>query len=80
MVEWLHVRALQLHDSPPASTASPPASSAAAAADSGHCFEVQLADGRVLVIRADTPTQRALWAREILRLASYPTRAEPTPH
>ena len=75
VIEWLHVRSLRLligaaAANAAAPVASPPPSPGTAAAD-GHCFEVQLADGRILDIRADTPTQRALWAREILRLASW---------
>jgi len=42
-----------------------------ASARDGHCFEVRLSDGRSLEMRADTTTQRALWVREVLRLASW---------
>ena len=39
--------------------------------ESGYCFDVRLSDGRALQMRADTLTQRALWVREMLRLASW---------
>ena len=69
VVEWLHMRSVTLLTNTSSST-STLASSPTAAAD-GHAFEITLADGMKLVIRADTPTQRALWVREILRLASW---------
>ena len=62
--EWLDLRTLRLCADP-----APPSSSAFASA--GHAFELTLADGRRLLLRADTATQRALWARELLRLASW---------
>uniref|UniRef100_A0A7S2CGS0 PH domain-containing protein n=1 Tax=Haptolina brevifila TaxID=156173 RepID=A0A7S2CGS0_9EUKA len=48
-----------------------PATASASASSSGSTFQMRLSDGRSLSVRVDTPTQRALWVREILRLASW---------
>lgn len=68
VVEWLHVQNVQLHTPPPSRTGRTATSTQAAEHLS---FEITLDDGRTLVMRADTPTQRAMWVREILRLTSW---------
>lgn len=64
--EWLHFRSLRLAPSTSAARSSPSGSSFASAD-----FELTLSDGRHLSLRTDSPTQRALWVRELLRLASW---------
>jgi len=67
-------------DPPPAAATSTAAAITAAASGSacqgpntpsGSTFQVLLSGERSLSIRVDTPTQRALWVKEILRLASW---------
>ena len=79
VVEWLHLRSLQLL-TPPGTSAGPQGSSSSKAAGpaaaagipfGGYRFEMALSDGRSMVIRVDNPTLSVLWVREILRLASW---------
>jgi len=37
----------------------------------GVCFEIDLGGGRAIAVRVETASQRALWVRELLRLASW---------
>ena len=77
VLEWETLRALHLgmrdERTRHPSRAAPAASSAssAAARHACFCFELELTGGRLLTIRTDSPTQRALWAREILRVATW---------
>jgi len=56
---------------PSAVASATSAASVAVAGSPGSTFQVRLVDGRCLSIRVDTPTQRALWVKEMLRLASW---------
>ena len=69
-VEWLHIRAITLAVEP-APPAAAPSTAAAPSVASGCIFTLQLSTGPPLRMRLESAHLRAIWVKELLRLAAW---------